>query len=79
MAVEGDLEADDADLAVQRITLALVDPGVGHVGDDFALEVVVHGFTQGHVLVVPQAGVRLGLALGCADIRLGVALAEAVQ
>src|SRR5690554_2880714 len=78
--VEGDLEADDADAAVQRVALLLVDPGVGDVGLHLALEVVEHRLIQRHVLVVAQAGVGLGVAfLVEADVRLGVALGEGAE
>ncbi len=46
------------------------------MGDDFTLEVVVNRLAQRHVLVIAQAGIDFRLALGHADIRLGVALAQ---
>ena len=79
MTVEGNLEADNANFAVLRIRLALVDPGIRHMGFHFALEVVVDRLAQWHVFVIAQAGVRLRLALDGADIRLGVTLAEGIQ
>jgi hypothetical protein len=47
VAVEVDLVADDADLAVLAVTLALVDPGIGYVGCDLTGEVVGDGLPQG--------------------------------
>src|SRR5690606_13661111 len=79
MPVEGNLETDNAYLTIQRICLAFIDPGVGYMGFYLALEVVVYRLTQGDVLVITQAAVGFRFALGHADIRLGVALAEGVE
>jgi hypothetical protein len=49
------------------------------VGTDFALEVVEDRLAERNVLVVAQAAVGLGVALGIgADVRRGVALGEGV-
>ncbi|MNJ61265.1 hypothetical protein D3C77_570450 [compost metagenome] len=49
------------------------------MGDDFARKILVHRLAQRHILVVAQASIGFWLALGGADIRLGVALAQGIQ
>lgn len=54
VAVEGDFVAD--------LGFVVVDPGIGDVGEDFPLEVVVDVFTEGDVFGVAEFGVGFGLA-----------------
>src|SRR5690606_3885172 len=42
VSVEGNLETDNTHLAIQRIGLASIDPGVRYVRFYFALEVAIH-------------------------------------
>jgi hypothetical protein len=44
----------DPDLAVLRIGLRCVDPGVGHKGNHLLLEGIFRVLRQGHVFGVPQ-------------------------
>ncbi len=48
------------------VGVRLVDPGVGDVRRDLPLEVLRNVLAQGHVLVVPEVGVVLGVALAVA-------------
>lgn len=60
--------AGERDL-VPDLGLALVDPRVGDVWEDLRSEVLADVPTKGHVLVVPQLGVRFRLALLVLDHR----------
>src|SRR5581483_10441780 len=54
LAVEGNLVAD--------LRLLMVDPRVGKVGQNLAVEVGVNLLIEWHVLSVPQSRIRQGLA-----------------
>jgi hypothetical protein len=63
VAVEGDLVAHDADLAVEGVGLVGIDPGIWDVREDFLFDV---GFVErvdglagieGDVLVVPEVAI----------------------
>ncbi len=72
MAVERDLVAD--------FRFALVDPGIGDVREDFALEVFLNALLQRDALGVAQVGVGLGIAFGvAADFRSFIPLTQCGQ
>ena len=52
VAVEGDLVADAADLPVAGVTLAGVDPGIGHMGEHFTAEIGVDVFFERYIFCV---------------------------
>lgn len=54
--------AGEGDL-VAHLGLALVDPGIRVIGQDFPGEIGVHILVQRHILRVPLFGVGNGLAL----------------
>lgn len=80
VAVERNLEADDADAAIQLVALVFINLGVRYVGLYLTLKVVIYRFTIGHVLVIAQTGIRLGVAVFVqADIGVRVALRKRIE
>jgi hypothetical protein len=71
--------ADQRDL-ITDLGFALVDPRVGNVRQDFALEVFLDAFFQRHRLGVAQFGIGFRVAVAvAADFRCLVALPEGVE
>lgn len=52
IAVEVDLIADTANLAIAGVAVALIHPGIGHEGRDLARDVVLPILLERHQLVI---------------------------
>src|SRR5713226_8624225 len=63
VAVEVDFVADSADFAISVVADGGVDPGIGDVGLNFALEKRPDIFIERHILGVAQLRVGFGIAM----------------